>query len=169
MINFIHCDNFYNDPLVLCELAKNLTFEDIIIGESAKDFNFIPERIESRFSEILHCPTEVQSNTGIFLKPNGVIHYDTFYEHSIWTCIVALEDTFINLQQHASGVKTFFDVAEANREQFFLNTASDTSSWSTTNTINIQQNDFVFVRPWIWKSYQPNNLVQTFGINIRID
>lgn len=169
MINFISCSNLYKDAVNLEDLIKTLQFEDCMLGQYVKDFNFIPQGLEDMFSSILQTPIEIQPTTGSFLRPNNLVHHDTFYEHTLWTCIVALEETTLKIHKHESGSKGFFDIPSENKEQFFLDNCGKQEEWNTVTTINMNKNDFVFVRPWLWKSLEENKLVQTFGLNIRIN
>lgn len=167
MQNLIVCNNLYNDSNSLTSLINTLVFEDGVLGQYVKDFDYSPQGIETMISNILRQSVEVVNGT--FIKPNSIIHHDTFYEHTLWTCIVALEDTTLKIHRHESGSEGFFDIPDENKEQFLLDNAADLDKWSTTMSINMKQNDFVFIRPWLWKSLTEDKLVQLFTINLRID
>lgn len=169
MVNFMHCSNFYNDLDQLSGLINTLQFDESLLGQTVKDFNFIPQGLEDMISNILQMPIEIQPNTGNFIKPNPIVHYDVFYEHTLWTCIVALEDTSLQIHNHINGFKSFFDIQEQDTELFSIDDCINPTKWNATSTINIRKNDFLFIRPWLWKSLENHKLIQIFGINARID
>ena len=165
MKNIIICDNFYNDIESLSNIISGMEFEPNIYGEEIKDFSYIPEQLKDLFNGILNEPVEIQPNTGVFRKPNSAVLFENFYQHALWKCIVALEDTVLKIHEQ-EGIKTFFNVE--NVEDFVLNNSFDPSKWNTVNSINIKKNDFVFIRPWFWHSLEENKLVQVFLLNQEI-
>lgn len=166
MKNLILCSNLYNDMDSLSNLISTMEYEDNVYGSEIKDFNFIPQGIDEQFKNFLSESIEVQPNTGIFRKPNTMIHFEPFYQHCLWVGIVALEDTTLTLWEQEN-VKTIFDVPQEEMETFLLN--NDPSKWVETNKLNIKKNNFVFIRPWLWHSLEENKLVQVFLLNHRIE
>ena len=167
MQNLILCENLYNDSNSLSTLISTLEFEDCLYGKFVKDFDFTPQGIDTMICNVLRHPVEVINGT--FIKPNRMIHHDSFYEHTLWTCIVAMENTTLKVHEHESGSKGFFDIPDENKEQFFLDNSMNPDKWTTTSVINMKENDFVFIRPWLWKSLEEGKLIQKFTINIRIN
>ena len=158
------CKNLYNDVESLSTFISTMDYEDNLYGSEIKDFNFIPQGIDEQFVRYLEHPIEVQPNTGIFRKPNTMVHFEPFYQHCLWVGIVALEDTTITLWEQDE-VKTMFDVDVEKMEEFILNNCNDSAKWTETNKLNIKKNDFVFIRPWLWHSLEENKLVQIFLLN----
>ena len=170
MKNIILCDSLYNDIEQISGLITSLEFIDCLYGKEIQDFYYIPQGLSEMFSDLLKEPVEVQPNTGTFRKPNTMIHFDNFYEHSLWSCIAALEDTQLTTYTHVDGSKSFWDIPEGtDKDAFFTENCMDPAKWVVESVINIKKNDFVFIRPWLWKSLAQDNTVQTFMLNAKIE
>ena len=167
MKNLILCEDFYNDVNTISQLISNLEFTSCLYGYEIEKFYHIPSDLENMMSELLSENIEIQPNTGFFRKPNNLIYFDEFYQHARWCCIVALEDTELKILKHESGYKSFFDIQE-DFNQFFVDNCYDQSKWISLNTINIRKNDFIFIRPWIWRSLLENKLIQMYLLNSKI-
>jgi hypothetical protein len=167
MKTLILCNSLYGDIESLSNLISTMEYEDNVYGSEIKDFNFIPQGIDEQFKNFLSESVEVQPNTGVFRKPNTMIHFEPFYQHCLWVGIVALEDTTLTLWEQEN-VKTIFDVPQEEMESFLLNNCNDPSKWSESNKLNIKKNDFVFIRPWLWHSLEENKLVQVFLLNRKL-
>ena len=163
MKNIILCSSFYNDIDSLSESIANLEYADCLYGKEIEEFYYIPVELTEMISEILKENIEIQPNTGTFRKPNSIIYFDNFYEHAQWTCIVALEDTVLNIHEHKDGSKSYFDMPKD--DDFFINNCMNADKWTTAMSINIKKNDYVFIRPWIWKSFEQNKSIQVFLVN----
>jgi len=135
-----------------------MEYDTVPYGDEIKDFNFIPQGLQENFSAILSEHVEIQPNTGIFRKPNESIHVEPFYQHCLWMCVVALENTSLFLHEQEN-IKTVFDVTES----------IDETQWTVQNRINMKKNDFVFVRPWLFYSLEKDKLVQIFLLNQQIE
>lgn len=168
MKKLILCDNLYNDIEQLFDLISKLEYIDVLHGKEIENFQYLPAELDKFFSMVLQQPIELQG--GQFRKPNTLIHFDNFYEHTLWTCIVGLEETELKLYEHQLGYQSFFDVPEdTNMDQFFVDNCNDSSKWKVKSTINIPKNSFAFIRPWLWKSLSEEKLVQVFTINHKIE
>jgi len=170
MKTLLLCENFYNDIDSITLSIKTLEFIDCLHGQEIDNFQYIPQDIDKMFSHILKEHIDISHNTGTFRKPNSYVYFDNFYEHSLWSCIIALEDTEMKLHSHiGTGSKSFFDLPkDTNMDQFFIDNCSDPSKWNVTSSINIPKNGFVFVRPWLWRSLKEERLVQTFMLNAKL-
>lgn len=162
MKTFIFCNSLYQDIEALSALISSMEYDDVPFGKQIKDFNFIPQGLTEQLEQYVNEPVEIQSDTGVFRKPSNFIHFEPFYQHCLWLCIVALEDTVFKIHEQDS-VKTMFDVE--NLEDFIPNNCTDANKWQVVTQLNIKQNDFVFVRPWVWHSLEPNKLIQLFLLN----
>ena len=169
MITFIHCKNLYNDVEQLSKLINSLEFSDTLHGKEVEEFFYIPEGLSEMFSKILNESIEIQPNTGTFRKPNSIVHFDNFYQHSLWSCIVALEDTKIKLHKHESGSQSFFDIETENKDQFFIDNCMSLEKWEEESVVVMRKNDFVFVRPWLWKSFEEEKVIQVFMLNTKLE
>ena len=168
MKNIIICENLYEHIDSLNSMFIDMTYEDVIFGSEILNFNYIPQGLNERFKLYLNEEIEVQPNTGIFRKPNNLIHVEHFYQHCLWVCVLAYEDTTLKLWQQEN-VKNVFDLKQEEMEQFFLDNCGDSSKWILNSQINIKKNDFVFIRPWLWHSLEENKLVQIFLLNQTIE
>lgn len=168
MNNLMLCSSLYSDIDSLCSLISSMDYEDNFFGAEIKNFNFIPQDINNRFREFLNHPVEIQPDTGTFRKPNFIIHCEPFYQHCLWTSIVALEDTQITIWEQAK-VKSFFDVPQENLEQFMINNCLDHHKWTSIHQLNMKKNDFIFIRPWMWYSMEKNKLIQVFLLNQQLN
>lgn len=164
------CENLYSDIDSVLNLISSLEFIDALHGKELDEFYYIPQDLDKMLSFILKEHIEVQPNTGIFRRPSSNIYFDNFYEHSLWSCVVALEDTELKLHSHIeTGSRSFFDLPkDTNMDQFFIDNCFDPPKWNTTSIINMSKNSFVFIRPWLWRSFKENNLIQTFMLNAQI-
>lgn len=165
MKQLIKCDSFYQDIGSLQNLISSLEFEDHPFGKKIPEFYYIPEGLQEFLSQVLSEDIEIQPDTGTFIKPSSVIHVDNFYQHALWTCIVALEDTRINIHTHKDGYSTFFDVKD--NEEFFKQCVLP-EKWITDSTITLKKNEFIMIRPWVWRSLEQDKLVQTFLLNAKL-
>ena len=163
MKNIILCSSFYNDITSLSELISNLQYTDCLYGKEIEDFSYIPDELPEMISSVLETDIEIQPNTGTFKKPNSFVYFDNFYEHALWTCVVALEDTVLHIHEHKDGSKSYFDMPK--EDDFFINNCMNADNWTTAVSINIKKNDYVFVRPWLWKSFEQDKTIQVFMVN----
>lgn len=163
MKNLILCSNLYNDAESLSGLISTMEYEDNLYGSEIKNFNFIPQGLDQQFAMYLDHPVEVQPNTGVFRKPNSMVHFEPFYQHCLWVAIVALEDTTLTLWEQEN-IKTVFDVPQGEMDRFITS-----DKWTETNKLNIRKNQFVLIRPWLWHSLEEGKLVQVFLLNRRIE
>jgi hypothetical protein len=166
MKKLLYCENLYQDIESLFQLISPMEYEQNIYGEEIINFNFMPQGLEQQFETVMGESLEIQPNTGVFRKPSNIIHFENFYQHALWLCIVALEDTQLRIYEQEE-VKTFFDVKD-NLDDFVVQNCMDESKWTTQTQINIKKNGFVFIRPWLWHSLEKNKLVQIFLLNHKI-
>ncbi len=159
MKNIILSSDFYQDIDVLNSIISNMEFEQSIYGTEILEFNFIPTELTDKFNTILNEEVEVQ--LGTFRKSNDMVHFENFYQHSLWKCIVAIEDTKLKIHEQ-DNIKTFFDVENIN--EFML----QNNEWKEKHAVSLNKNDFVFIRPWMWHSLEENKLVQVFLLNQQI-
>jgi hypothetical protein len=164
MKQFIKCHQFYQDIDQLQNLIKSLEFEDHALGQEILNFYYIPAGLQDFLKQVLQEDIEIQPDTGTFRKPSNLIQVDNFYQHALWTCVVALEDTKINICTHKDAT-TFFDVKD--NPEFFKEFAIP-ENWATQATIALKQNDFILIRPWLWKSLEQDKIVQTFLLNANL-
>ena len=165
MKQFLKCKSFYQDIDQLQNLIASLEFEDHPFGKEILDFYYIPEGLQEFLSHVLTEDIEIQPDTGTFRKPSSIIHVDSFYQHALWTCIVALEDVKISIMEHKDGYETFFDVKD---DSEFFKQCVIAENWNVNSTISLKKNEFIFIRPWVWRSIEQNKLVQTFLLNAKL-
>lgn len=165
MKQIIKCKSFYQNIDQLQNLIASLEFEDHPFGKEILDFYYIPEGLQEFLSHVLTEDIEIQPNTGTFRKSSDIIHVDNFYQHALWSCIVALEDVKINILQHKDGAETFFDVKD---DAEFYKQCNIPENWVVDSVITLKKNDFIFIRPWVWRSLEQDKLVQVFLLNAKL-
>ena len=161
--------NLYQDIDTLATLVKTMEYDSALYGKEIKNFSYVPAGLSDFFSEILRTPIEIQPDTGIFRKPTETIHFENFYQHSLWLGIAALENTKLKLYKHKeTGSRSFFDVKD-DIQKFVEDNVIFTGKWDVASEINIEKNDFVFIRPWLWHSLESEKIVQVFMLNQRLE
>lgn len=163
MKNVIICDSLYADIAAMNLTVGSMDYEENILGEEIKDFQFIPAGLKEQFQHILSEDVEIQSDSGIFRKPLGMVHYEPFYQHAAWMCVVAIEATTLTLHQHVSGYDIQYALShpDAITQSQFV----DPANWTTTTAVTLQPSDFIFIRPWAWHSLTEHKMVQIFLLN----
>lgn len=170
MQTLIHCKNIYNDIAALQTLISTMQYTDCIFGQEIENFNYIPQSLDEFFSMVINTPVEIQPNTGLFRKPNTIIYYDPFFEHSLWTVVVALEDTKLKTYRHKDGYESYFNLPQdIDKDSFFIENCMNPDLWIEESVINIKANEFVLIRPWLWKSHEQDKLIQTFLLNYKLE
>lgn len=164
MKQFIKCQQFYQDIDQLQSLIYSLEFEDHPLGKEILGFYYIPEGLQDFLKQVVQEDIEIQPDTGTFRKPSDLIHVDNFYQHALWTCVVALEDTKVNICAHKDGT-TFFDVKD---NPDFFKECTMLENWTIDASIALKKNEFVLIRPWLWKSLEQDKMVQTFLLNTNL-
>lgn len=163
MKDLILSSGLYQDVNALSTLIGSMEYENAPFGQEILNFQYIPVGLQEYFSQELFEDVEIQPNTGIFRKPNAMIHFENFYQHTSWVAIVALEDTVLTTHNQEN-VATFFDVADR-LDTFISENCFDVSKWNVDNIIKLKKNTIAFIRPWFWYSLQENSLVQIFLLN----
>ena len=160
MNNIILSSNFYQDIDSIHDLIKSMEFDANLYGSEILDFNFIPNELQELFNTKLNESVEVL--LGTFRKPNSLIHFENFYQHSLWKCIVAIEDTNLKILEQ-DNIKSFFDVEDV--DSFILENGNDESKWNCKHSLTLKKNDFIFIRPWMWHKLEEDKLIQVFLLN----
>ena len=163
MKSLILLSNFYQDIDALNSIINPMEFEPNLYGPEIPDFEYNPNELQEAFNHYLNENVEVQ--LGTFRKSNSIIHFENFYQHSLWKCIVAIEDTTLKTFEQ-DDVKSFYDVKDL--DSFMLENSNDESKWNITSMITLKKNDFIFIRPWIWHSLEQDKLVQVFLLNTEL-
>jgi predicted P-loop ATPase len=145
---FIHIEKFYEKPNELFEIISKLDFKENLYGDEIKDFNMISQGIENAFSAILNQKVAVTKDSGRFRKPYAPIHFENFNENSLYTAIVALEDTNIKTYKHKeTGYTNVFPITE---------------------DINLHAGNMILIKPWVWHGLD-NKLVKVFYLEKATD
>lgn len=163
MKSLILCHNLYADITPLTETISSMEYASAPLGDEIENFQFMPQGLEDQFNYILNEQLELQGDMGIFRKPNAMIHYEPFYQHAAWLCIVALAPTQLTIHQHLAGHDVQYAIT--NPEQFDQAQCLTATCWRTLTSVAMEPNDFVFIRPWAWHSLSENQLVQIFLLN----
>ena len=158
-------DNFYQDLESLHELVSTLDFKESFYGEEIVDFNFIPPDSQENFCQIMAEDLEVSDNSGLFRKSYSTIHFENFNGYSRYVAILAIEPTTIKFYRHEKGFKSVIELDSPVDE--FVPEFFDESKWDCYSSITLEQNQIIFLRPWMFHSLS-DSLVQVFYLNTKI-
>lgn len=169
MVKLIHADGFFpnNDANNLLLATKDMTFVHREYGLEIPDFNLIFPDIETIFYRVLGERVTVDPNrSGVIRKPhNNIIHYEHFDSPEEWCFIVALEKTTLNIWHHISE-KDKGDISPSD----FTNAIQNVNfnyfnlfEWKIQTNIILEQNQGVFIRPWVFHSLD-DGIVQYYRL-----
>lgn len=165
---FIHIEKFYEKPNELFDIISKLDFKENLYGDEIKDFNMISQGIEDAFSAILNQKVAVTKDSGKFRKPYAPIHFENFNENSLYTAIVALEDTNIKTYKHKeTGYTNVFPITE-DLNTFIKDNCFQPEKWDVVADINLHAGNMILLRPWVWHGLD-NKLIKVFYLEKATD
>lgn len=152
------------DDYLIQEDARNLAailyehqFNPTDFGEELANFNVIPENSNENFSKILNTNIEVDATrSGIFRKPNNLIHFETFNDLNEWIFMVSILPSTINIFDHISGVKSALIEHRFNYRNLF--------EWDLQVNFLLKPGQGLLFRPWLFHSFS-TGLIQIFRLN----
>lgn len=169
MVKLIHADGFFpnNDAENLRNVVKDLDFVQKEYGYELPNFNLIFPDVETIFHAVLGERVTVDpKRSGIVRKPfNNAIHFESFDTPNEWCFIVALEPTTINLWYHIED-STMGEFSKADSKNVFSGAKFNYMNlfeWKITTNIILEQNEGIFIRPWVFHSLQ-DGLVQYYRL-----
>jgi hypothetical protein len=169
MVKMLHADNFFpeGDAENLRVTACQMNFIEKDYGYELENFNLIFPDIELIFNKVLGERVSVDPiRSGVIRKPfNNAIHFESFDSPDEWCFFVALEPTTINLWYHIEDStmgefskpdsRSVFDGVKFNYRNLF--------EWKIHTNILLEQNQGIFIRPWIFHSLE-SGLVQYYRL-----
>lgn len=171
MVKLLLADNFYpeNDATKLYHVVNNLPFERSEYGEEIRNFNLIFPDLEPVFTRVLGEEVFIdEDRSGVFRKPlHCQVHFESFDCLDEWCFIIALQPTTFNLWHHlkeplhaTSGMpeidaRSALDGYNFNYTNFF--------EWNIDVNIQLEANQGVFFRPWMFHSLE-HGVVQYFRL-----
>lgn len=169
MVKLVHADDFFpnNDANNLLLATKDMSFVNRPYGLEIADFNLIFPDIESIFYRVLGERVTVDpKRSGVIRKPhNNAIHYEQFDSPEEWCFIVALEKTTLNIWHHISdqtqGELSQSDYTNAMQGADF--NYYNLFEWKIQTNIVLEQNQGVFIRPWMFHSLD-DGIVQYYRL-----
>lgn len=155
--------NFYNDIQQLALVISSLEFEEAFYGHEVKNFNYLPESVETHIQMLTNLNMKISNSSGKFRKPYPGIHFENFDDKLKFVLAVALEETTFRTHQHESGIENVFNLQVGVDE--FVQTELNPNKWTTTAEIKLKPNDFIVFNPWTWHSFD-EKLIQVFYLEI---
>jgi hypothetical protein len=169
MVKLIHADDFYpnDDAEKLRTVASSMPFVEKPHGYEIENFNMIFPDVELIFNKVLGERVIVDPiRSGVIRRPfNNAIHFESFESSDEWCFFVALEPTTVNLWYHIedssmgefskADSKSVFDGVQFNYHNLF--------EWKIHTNIILEQNQGIFIRPWIFHSLE-SGMVQYYRL-----
>jgi hypothetical protein len=114
------------------------------------------ENTSDLFSKILNTDRSVdEDKSGIFRKPNNLIHFESFENLNEWVFMVALQNSTLNVFEHKSGAFNALDNYKFNYRDLF--------QWNLQINYLLKPGQGVLFRPWLFHSFD-TGLVQIFRL-----
>jgi hypothetical protein len=165
---FIHIENFYEKANNLYEIICKLDFKENLYGDEIKNFNMIPQGIETGFSNILNQKVVVSKDSGIFRKSYPPIHFENFNTNSIYVGIIALEDTKFTIYKHKNTKSTAVISITENLNEFIKENCFDKEKWDIVADINLYQSNLLLFKPWLWHGLD-SKLIKVFYLEREVN
>lgn len=169
MVKMIHADGFFpnNDAENLRNLVSGMEFVQKDYGYELPNFNLIFPDVEMIFHTVLGERVIVDPNrSGVVRKPfNNAIHFESFESANEWCFIIALEPTVINIWYHIED-RTMGELSKADSKNVFSGAQFNYNNifeWKIQSNITLDQNEGIFLRPWVFHSLQ-DGLVQYYRL-----
>ena len=169
MVKMIHADGFFpnNDAENLRNMVTGMQFVQKEYGYELPNFNLIFPDVELIFNTVLGERVIVDpSRSGVVRKPHhNAIHFESFESANEWCFIVALEPTVINLWHHIDD-SSMGELSKADSKNVFGGAQFNYNNlfeWKIQANILLDQNEGIFIRPWVFHSLQ-DGLVQYYRL-----
>lgn len=148
MIKMLLAENFFSgdDAGKLYSIISTLNFQPSQYGEEVPDFNLVMPDLEPIFSRLLGEEVVIdKKNSGVFRRPMGCIHFESFSSPRDWVFYIALEPVTFNLYRHVeTGAVSALEEHKLHYRNFL--------QWNYYTNILLNKNDGIFVRPWLFRS-----------------
>jgi hypothetical protein len=152
-------DDYYTreEAARLYTVARHLgNFQDSGTGSELNNFNMVADNASELFTQVLKIPVTVDlDRSGVFVKPEGFTHFESFDSPRDWLFCVALDHTTFNIFEHTSGAKSALDAHEFNYRNLF--------EWDHKVCYQLDPGQGVFFRPWLFHSFI-SGMIQIFRL-----
>lgn len=168
MVQLIQANSFFppGDAERYAKIVNNLNFTETPYGLQIPDFSMIFPHMEPMFSRVLGERVVIDSKrSGVFRKPDEVIHFEEFDSLNEWCFIVALEKSTFNIYHHLADkgmgeygkidAKTVLDGWQFNYRNLI--------EWDYHTNILLEPNQGIFFRPWIFHGLE-RGLIQYYRL-----
>lgn len=157
IVKIISVDGFHTKEQAqeLCKVTYYLNYIDKEFGKEIENFNLLPPNANEMFSQILGSKFIVDENSGLFRKPEGFIHFESFESTDEWIFVVALQNSIFNVYEHMSGVENATKGYKFNYMNLF--------EWEHRINYNLKPGDGVLFRPWLFHSFDTGQ-IQVFRL-----
>jgi hypothetical protein len=158
LVKIITVDGFFSNEEAqrLCNITYNLQYVQKEFGEEIDQFNMVPEDSNKMFSNILGTNMTVdEDRSGVFRKPQNLIHFEGFDGTDEWIFAVALQQSTFNVYQHSSGNVNALGGYKYNYRNLF--------EWDLKVNYVLDPGQGVLFRPWLFHSFD-TGLIQLFRL-----
>ena len=148
MVKTLQSDGFFDpsDVESLYNVISSMEFTPYELGKEIKNFNLIQPGIDEVLSKVVGEKLLVDApNSGRFIIPDNIIHFEGFENPNEWCFAVALEKCTFNVYYHLSGAQTALDGYRFNYRNLF--------EWDYHTNILLEPNQGIFYRPWVFHSF----------------
>lgn len=133
-----------------------LQYQPMEFGEEIPNFNMVSDDIDELFSKMLNTNIIVdKKQSGIFRKPNNLIHFESFDNLNEWIFMVALQPSTLNIFEHKSGADNALSEYKFNYRNLF--------EWDLQINHLLKPGQGILFRPWLFHSFD-SGLIQLFKL-----
>ena len=158
LVKIITVDGFFTEQQAndLCSAIYMLPHVDQEFGVEIENFNMLSPDADELFTSILGTNMQVNvDKSGIFRRPNNIIHFESFENIDEWIFAVALQTSTFNVFEHASGVVNALHGYNYNYKNLF--------EWNLQINYVLKPGQGVLFRPWLFHSFD-NGQLQVFRL-----
>jgi hypothetical protein len=158
LVKLITVDGFFTkeQAIDLCRSTYYLQYTKTDLGEEIENFNMVPEDSNKLFSNILGTTIIVdEDRSGIFRKPQNLIHFEGFDSTDEWVFAVALQQSTFNIYEHRTGITNALSGYKYNYRNLF--------EWDLKINYVLDPGQGVLFRPWLFHSFD-TGLIQMFRL-----
>lgn len=158
LVKLITVDGFYTslDTSNITNFLYNLEYQPTEFGEELLNFNMVDENADIMFSKILNTNIELDlDHSGIFRKPNNLIHFESFNNLNEWVFAVAIQSSTLNVFEHKNGTQHALQNYKFDYRNLF--------EWDLQINYLLKPGQGVLFRPWLFHSFD-TGLIQIFKL-----
>ncbi len=159
IVKVIAVDGFFTPEEAnrLVNITYHLQYQPTQFGKEIPNFNMVGETTNELFTQVLGTDINIDDKqSGIFRKPNNLIHFESFESLNEWIFIVALQPSTLNIFEHKTGLDSALKGYQFNYRNLF--------EWDLQVNYLLKPGHGVLFRPWLFHSFD-TGLIQIFRLN----